>query len=272
MSKIGSGDWVSYIGGLYGLSNDKVSSVKDNLPEPNGSTTSYQRDYLDIINYADRQAKKNEIKVIPNRCAHMLQSLEGKSIQITAVSIDIVNSSEKVNTLTSEAAGEYYQTFIESTSDLIEYYGGYVLKNVGDCVIGFFPCSKYIIENHDKAVYCGLAMRDMVRDLLDPYYKKRNLPSIACRISADFGEVKVLRVRSNGDYSTIDLFGSGMNSVAKISHYAKPNQMVIGDNLFWKLIHTNDEFDFKLLNHWDLSGKHSYTVYLVERREPGKKG
>jgi len=206
-----------------------------------------------------------------NKNTYFLQSLEGKTIQITSINIDIVNSSEKVKMLSSEAAGEFYQTFIENTSDLIEHYGGYVLKNIGDCVTGYFPCSKYYIENHDKAVLCGLAMRDMIKDSLNPYLTERKLPSIACRISADFGAAKVLLITSNGDYSAIDLFGSALNSAAKISHYAKPNQMVIGDNLFWELIHS-EYFDFKLIHHLDLIGKQTYPVYLVERRTCKKRG
>ena len=178
----------------------------------------------------------------------------------------MVNSSAKVKMLSSEATGEFYQTFIENVSDLIEHSGGYVLKNAGDAVLGFFPCSKHYTENHDKAVLCGLNMLDMIEHSLAPYYMKSGLATLACRISADFGETKVLRISSNGDYSAIDLFGSVMNSAAKISRYAMPNQMVVGDNLFWELMHA-DDFDFKLLNRWDLSGRHSYPVYLVKRRE-----
>ncbi|MFQ5970507.1 MAG: adenylate/guanylate cyclase domain-containing protein [Nitrososphaerales archaeon] len=205
-----------------------------------------------------------------NRNDLFLASLEGKTIDITAVSIDIVDSSTKVQTLSNEDAGAYYQTFIENTSDLIQECGGYVLKNVGDCVIGFFPCSKYYTENHDKAVLCGLTLRDMIKDSLGPYFISRKLPSIACRVSADYGAAAVIRIRSNGDYSAIDLFGGAMNSVARILHNAMPNQMVIGDSLFWRL--PREDFDFKIVNRWDLSGKWSYPVYVVERRKHANGG
>lgn len=234
--------------------------------ESDRNSVSIEADYLKSMDDADLQVKKKVIKTVYNKCVYFLQSLEGKTIQNTVLSVDVVNSTAKVKTLSSEATGEYYQTFIENVSDLIEYSGGYVLKNAGDAVLGFFPCSKHYTENHDKAVLCGLNILDTIEHSLAPYYMKRGLPSIACRISADFGETKVLRVGSHGDYSAIDLFGSVMNSAAKISRYAMPNQMVIGDNLFWKLIHT-DYFDFKLLNRWDLSGRHSYPVYLVKRKE-----
>ncbi len=221
--------------------------------------------YLNMMKDDSLLTMKKEIKHDHNRCTAVLQALEGKTIQITALNIDVVNSSERIRILSSDDAAEYYQTFIESTADLIHDYGGYVLKNIGDCVMGFFPCSKYIVENHDKALLCGLAMSDMIKGSLDPYFVERNLPSIACRISADFGAAKVLRISSNGGYSAIDLFGSAMNSASKISHLAKPNQMVIGGNLYSQLIKT-DDFDFKSVSLFDLSGKRSYPVYLVERK------
>ncbi|MGH9922751.1 MAG: adenylate/guanylate cyclase domain-containing protein [Nitrososphaerales archaeon] len=226
--------------------------------------------YLKTISDEDLY-RKNENKVVSNKCSYILESLEGKAIQITALHVDIVNSSEKVKVLSDEVAGEYYQAFLESASDLIDYYGGYVLKNVGDCVIGFFPCSKYYVENHDKAVLCGLAMRKMINDYLNPYFMEKKLPSIECRVSADFGTARVIRIRSNSDYSAIDLFGSVMNYAAKISHCAKPNQMVVGDNLFWRLIDMK-MFEFKLIHRWDLIGKKTYPVFLVEHGEDKKRG
>ncbi len=254
------------------LSNDiayrtDMSDLSKHLNNDGKSDQAIQEEdyYLNSIDDEDLQCRKEGGRVIHDRCAYMLQSLEGKTIHITALNVDIVNSSEKVKNLPEEVAGEYYQAFLENASDMIQYYGGYVLKIVGDCVIGFFPCSKHYIENHDKAVLCGLAMRDMINGSLNPYFMERKLPSIECRISADFGPAKVIRIRTNGDYSAIDLFGNAINSTAKISHYARPGQMVIGDNLFWQLISTKD-FDFKLIHNWGLLKKQtSYPVYLIER-------
>jgi len=224
---------------------------------------SHEDEYLKIITNSDVQAMKEKIKLTYNKRDAILQSLEGRTIQITALNIDIANSSKQVNALSSEQTAEYYQEFIERTSDLIQKHGGYVLKNVGDCVIGFFLSSTFMVENHERAVLCGLGMFDMIKDSLNPYLRERMIPAIECRISADFGPTKVLMVRSKDGYSAIDIFGSAMNSATKISHYAKPSQMVIGDNLFWRLI-DNDGLDFKLLKHWDLIGKSSYPVYRVE--------
>jgi len=224
-----------------------------------------EEECLKMITDADTRVMNKDIKLLYNKRDSILASLEGKTIKSTVLNIDIVNSTEQTKRLSDTQQAEYYQRFIESTSDLIQSYGGYVLKNVGDCVIGFFPSSGFIVENHDSAVLCGLTMFDMLKVSLNPYFVQRRIPSIKCRISADFGSTKVIRVKANGGYSEIDLFGTAMNSVSKILHWAKPNQMVIGDSLFWQLVDA-DRVSFKILKRWDLRGKHSYPVYRVLRK------
>ena len=168
MSKIDFNGWFG--------SHRKSSLSKDKVANKNVMTEKYlakgsesdrnsvsiEADYLKSMDDADLQVKKKVIKTVYNKCVYFLQSLEGKTIQNTVLSVDIVNSSAKVKTLSSAATGEFYQTFIENVSDLIEHSGGYVLKNAGDAVLGFFPCSKHYTENHDKAVSCGLNMLDMI--------------------------------------------------------------------------------------------------------------
>lgn len=236
--------------------------AKSHFPQSRGGNAT-------LLNESSLQGRIQESgKVQDRRNTSFLLENEGKTISMTVLNVDIVNSSEKARPLSSEDAGEYYKIFIESTSDFIEHYGGYVLKNVGDCVIGFFPCRERL-RSHDRAVLCGLEMCEMIKCALNPHYLNRKLPSIACRISADFGEARVLRVGSNGGYSAVDLFGNPLNSSSKISHYAKPNQMVIGDNLYSEL-RTIDYYDFRLVKRFDIIGSYDYQVYLVHKRSQAR--
>ncbi|MFQ5941887.1 MAG: adenylate/guanylate cyclase domain-containing protein [Nitrososphaerales archaeon] len=227
-------------------------------------------EYLSVLSPIDLQTFNKRIKVMCNKRDWLLESLEGKTILVTALIVDIVNSTKTVKKIPEELAGAYYQKFIEDTSNLIERYGGYVLKNVGDCVIGFFPSGKHMVENQDKAVMCGLAMPDMIQYDLNPYLGAKKMPPIQCRISADFGSANVVRVRSGDGYSAIDLFGSPMNSAAKIARYAKPGQVLVGDDLFWQLSDCVD-FEFKLVNRWDPIGRNNYPVYIAMRKSLGRR-
>jgi class 3 adenylate cyclase len=238
--------------------NGNIIPILDNKRDP----ADHLSVYPSVAKYDTRSM--DVFKRIGDRYDCFLRSLVGKKIKATVVCIDIINSCERVRNLSTESAGEYYEAFIENMSNVVEKYGGYVLKSVGDCVIGLFPCSKYMVENHDRAVSCGLAMRDVVKGSLNQYLIGKKLPSIDCRISADLGEAKVIEVSSAGGYSAVDLFGNVMNSTSKISHYAKSNQMVVGENLLYELV-DSDVFVFKLINHFSLSRNNKYPVYLVER-------
>ena len=197
----------------------------------------------------------------------ILSMLEGETLPFTILNIDIVRSSEVVTRLSEEQVKDYYETFLERTTELIQGYGGFVLKYVGDGIIAFFP--RYIqgMRLAQNAVLCGLSVFDILKNSINPYLAEKKIPPIECRVSADYGQVRVLKIRSDYGSSAIDLFGKPMNSATKILHFAKPGQMVIGDGLFSRLKEIGEDiFDFKLVNRWDPFGKHDYPVYVIRRK------
>jgi len=222
--------------------------------------------------------EKNDFKTKSKKSMWILKSLTGKTVNMNVINIDIVNSSERVKSLSSQDVEHYYKTFIEKSAEIIQQFGGYVLKNVGDCVIGFFPTGNYINENHDSVVTCGLNAIDMVKNM-NKDFQEIGLPSINCRVSADFGEAKVVQLQSQCDYSALDLFGNALNKPTNILHYAKPDQMVVGGDLFAnfmsdfregikkkfiRIYSDNFGFDFKLIHRFDIRGHQNYPVFLVD--------
>lgn len=231
---------------------------------------------MDVYNF---HSYENEFKLKSQKSLWILQSLTGKTVPMNVINIDIVDSSERVKQISSRQVEYYYKTFIEKTAELIEQFGGFILKNVGDCVIGFFPSGDNINENHDTAVLCGLEAIDMIKNMNEDF-KDRGLPPINCRVASDFGEARVVQIKSRGNYSTLDLFGNALNKPTKILHHAKPDQMVIGGDLFAnfmsdfregidkkfiKIFSDNFDFDFKLIHKFDITGSENYPVFLVNR-------
>ena len=222
---------------------------------------------------------ENESKLKSKKSSWILKSLMGKTVPMNVINIDIVDSSERTKQLSSKQVEYYYKTFIEKIAELIEQFGGYVLKNVGDCVIGFFPSSDSINENHDTTVLCGLSAIEMIKNMNNDFTDKQ-LPPINCRVAADFGEARIVQIQSGGDYSALDLFGNALNKPSKILHHAKPDQMVIGGDLFAnfmsdfregikkkfiRISSDNSGFDFKLIHSFDITGQENYPVFLVNR-------
>ena len=233
---------------------------------------------MDVYN---ESVNKYEFRAKSNKSFWILNSLTGKTVPMNVINIDIVDSSERIKSISSKKVEYYYKAFIEKTAELIEQFGGFVLKNVGDCVIGFFPSGDSIKENHDSVVLCGLSALDMIKNMNSDFQEK-GLPPIKCRVSADFGEARAVQINSRGNYSTLDLFGNALNKPTKILHHAKPDQMVIGGDLFANFMSdfregmrkkflqiSSDDFgfDFKLIHRFDITGHENYPVFLVKRTQ-----
>ena len=80
---------------------------------------------MDVYN---ESLSKNEFRAKSNKSYWILNSLTGKTVPMNVINIDIVDSSEMVKSISSKKIEYYYKTFIEKTAELIEQFGGFVLK------------------------------------------------------------------------------------------------------------------------------------------------
>src|SRR5829696_4999492 len=64
----------------------------------------------------------------------------GVSIKNCGGFTHIVDSTKNIATMEGlENIRKYYSTFINSISKIVKSYGGKVLKNIGDCILFYFP-------------------------------------------------------------------------------------------------------------------------------------
>ncbi|HLN35231.1 MAG TPA: response regulator [Nitrososphaeraceae archaeon] len=156
----------------------------------------------------------------------------GDSIKSCVVFIDLVDSTKNTITMDNlEHIRIYYSKFMNSISKIVKNYGGKVIKNIGDCLLLYFPkVSDNKNENAFREVIeCGLKILDS-RYAVNQELSKHHLPPFSYKISMDFG---VLDLALVGDYSQIDLFGSTVNRCSKInSSLSISNQIIIGDNFY----------------------------------------
>lgn len=156
----------------------------------------------------------------------------GDSIKSCVVFIDLVDSTKNTITMDNlEHIRIYYSKFMNSISKIVKNYGGKVIKNIGDCLLLYFPkASDNKNENAFREVIeCGLKILDS-RYAVNQELSKHHLPPFSYKISMDFG---VLDLALVGDYSQIDLFGSTVNRCSKInSSLSISNQIIIGDNFY----------------------------------------
>ena len=195
----------------------------------------------------------------------------GDSIKSCVGFIDLVDSTK--NTITMEGLDyirRYYSTFINSVSDLVKSSSGKVVKNIGDCLLFYFPkTSNDKNENSFREVIeCALKILDK-RYSINDELSEQHLPPFNFRISIDYGVVDLALV---GDYSQIDLFGSTLNLCSKInssSSLSIPNEIIIGDN-FYRILKSFssivEDFNFSNNGEYKLTETTGYPTYNVKRK------
>lgn len=173
--------------------------------------------------------------------------------------VDIVNSTRISASLSTENLSHYYEIFLNSMSKIIGKYGGKVIKNIGDCLLYYFPESLNASEKGVKnCLDCGIAMSEAQGILLQQISLKK-LPPLFYRISSDFGTV--ICMHSNRS-SELDMIGSPVNMCAKINGCASNNEFVIGNDLH-QVARKLKEFHFVEIKGFDLGFKFHYPVYRV---------
>ncbi|CAD6368415.1 Adenylate cyclase [metagenome] len=174
--------------------------------------------------------------------------------------VDMVNSTKISAQLGPIKASRYYQVFLNSMAKIVSEFTGSVIKNVGDCLVYYFPDSESFNENYNftRCIECGLAMTRSQK-YISKQLVSEGLPGIDFRISSDYGSVLIMK--SNVSES-LDMIGPPLNMCSKINRLAGKNQFVIGGDLFQN-VKKLEGYYFKEINDFSLGFRYSYPVYSV---------
>ena len=195
----------------------------------------------------------------------------GDSIKSCVGFIDLVDSTKNTIKIANlEYIRRYYSTFINSISNEIKSYNGKIIKNIGDCLLFYFPKTydSNKSEPFKEAIECCFRILD-ARHSVNEELAKQQLPPFSYRISMDFG---VLDLALVGDYSQIDLFGSTLNICSKInssSSLSIPNTLIIGENFYRVLKHFSnimDNYNFINNGEYNITEYNKYSTYSIKRK------
>jgi len=192
-----------------------------------------------------------------------LVAFSGNSKDYCVGLVDMVNSTKMAATLGNGKISQYYGIFLNSMSKILSRFGGYVIKNVGDCLVYYFPESSKSNRKFGfmSCLECSLAMIEF-HDIICEILNKEGLPCVDYRVSADYGSV--ILMKSNNSEIT-DMIGPPVNMCSKINHSAATNGAVIGGDLH-SMVHKFDDYKFKEVKGFSLGFKHSYPVYEIGRK------
>jgi len=172
--------------------------------------------------------------------------------------VDIVNSTKISASLSAENLSQYYEIFLNSMSKIIGRFGGKVIKNIGDCLLYYFPTTESSKAGMTNCLDCGVAMTN-AQSVISEELVAKKLPKLRYRVSSDFGSVILMNTNLS---NAVDLIGPPVNMCAKINHYAGHNEFVIGHDLY----HVTKKFkgfEFKEIQSCDVGFRYSYPVYKV---------
>jgi adenylate cyclase len=171
--------------------------------------------------------------------------------------IDLVDSTRLSMTLPVNRLATIVRAFSQEISLIISAYGGYVLKYIGDAILAYFPVdsSDDFHARSINAVSCACSMIKVICQGINPILNQYDYPELRVRIGLDIGENAV--VQFGWDTHTLngkailrdphfDILGYTISITAKMTAFANPDQIVIGQ-LVYQILDDKQKAMFRLL-------------------------
>ena len=230
-----------------------------------------------IMNSCVSNSKKRVKKVLDenfqyhhlalSRSNKFLRKHDSEKLPLFVLYVDLVGSTNMSAKLNPDVLNVIIRTFSQEMSYVIEAFGGYVLKFVGDAVLAYFYDKDKSLQIADSIFHCAQTMLDVINESLNPALEDDKFPKLQIKVTVDFGNCSIVRYGSDKNRSHIDLIGLTLNLASKMQSIAKPNQIIIGESVYDKLSSkTKKSFKKKKTNskNWkfnQLKTKKHYLIY-----------
>jgi adenylate cyclase len=196
---------------------------------------------------------------------HFLRKHAAQRLDFAVIYFDLVNSTRMSTELAPDFLSKIVTVFSQEVSYIIEHFGGFVLKFVGDASIGYFLSS----QNFDDMVLCGESVVYVVRNAINPHLLQMGHSGIEVKVTSDYGQHTIVRYGSDRERSHVDIISATMNLAAKMQSITRGGQMVIGDSFYKKLSHDLQQrfekvnLDQIKWNYHNLAEQKPYQLYMV---------
>jgi class 3 adenylate cyclase len=210
--------------------------------------------------------KGYEYTGITNESEKFLRENVLKKINIVVLYVDLVGSTNMTLELPAEKLATIISSFSQEMASVIRQHRGFVLKFVGDAVIGYFNATDNTLLASDDAVSCAKSMITVIEKGINPILNQYDYPDLMIKIGVDYGQSIIVRYGSNETTSHVDLMGPVMNISSKIQGMAKPNQILIGQDVYQR-IHPTTQKNFKEMiwsnEEWKFRSRLTGEIYKV---------
>ena len=204
-----------------------------------------------------------------DRSDAFLREHVNEKLHMVVLYVDLVGSTNITLRLPTEKIAIIISSFAQEMALAIKQHNSYVLKFVGDAVIGYFMHTSVLLAA-DNAVSCAKLMIRIMDEGINPILNNYDYPDLLVHIGLDYGDNMVVRYGSDKEKSHVDILGPTMNIAAKIQSMAKPQQILIGGYVYEK-IHPTVQEQFKKevwsQTEWKYNDRKTgkpYTVYSLD--------
>ena len=259
-----------------------ASAEKSSPPE----TTTLASFYLDAVVDLDKAIKlaqervwkalkvESRFDLSTEETQDILSKLGKSKVKFVILHIDLVGSTRLSSTLPTDRLAAIIQAFTQEMSITITSYGGYVLKYVGDAILAFFLACDDTYLPSVNAVNCARSMIKIVRDGINPILNQYDYQDMNVRVGIDLGENVV--VQYGWDTHVVDgkklqnphydILGYTINIATKMTAFAKPDQIVIGQ-MVYDVLDERQKSTFHSLKIsselWSYVSDYSHGIYLL---------
>lgn len=218
---------------------------------------------------------KSDFDISMEETQNALNNAAESKATFVILHIDLVDSTKLSMTLPVNRLVTIIQAFSQEISVMLSAYGGYVLKYIGDAVLAFFlvdsPNNLYL--RCINAMECACSMIKVVSQGINPILNQYDYPELRVRIGIDVGENAV--VQFGWDTHTLDgkvitksphfdILGYTISIATKMTVFAKPDQIVIGQ-LVYDVLDEDKQSTFRLLpmnpQIWDYFSNNTGGIY-----------
>ncbi|RNJ77092.1 MAG: adenylate/guanylate cyclase domain-containing protein [Nitrosopumilus sp. B06] len=207
-------------------------------------------EYSGIVDESDRFLRKNVFA----------------TLDMMVLYVDLVGSTTMTLEMPAEKIAIIVSSFAQEMATVIRQHRGFVLKFVGDAVIGYFVAKGDGPLAADNAVSCAKSMITVIQKGINPILNQYDYPDLMVKVGVDYGQNLVVRYGADVEHSHVDLMGPAMNIAAKIQGMAKPNQILIGEDVHKKL-HPSIGKEFSEIiwknSEWKYHARSSGNLYRV---------
>jgi adenylate cyclase len=186
---------------------------------------------------------------------NILEKYAKSKVTLVILHIDLVGSTRLSMTLPVDRLATIIQAFTQEMSLMIQAYGGYVLKYIGDAILAFFivRSGSEIYLPCINAVHCAKSMIKVTRQGINPILNQNDYPEMSVRIGIDVGENAVVQfgwdthtnvLNNNKEIGCdddkqiiikrphLDILGYTVSIATKMTTLAAPDQIVIGQSVY----------------------------------------